>query len=622
MEKRIVILLFLVAINLFAYAQKETSGLLERSQIEEKYKWDTKDIYESEQAWDKDFIWIEQMLTQYDKYKGKLNDSAQVLVDCLNFDEQIMKRLGYLRLYAKLNRDVEMHSEHYQKMWSRYSVLKTRVEVASSFIQPEILIIPEETIQEFMDEKNELKIYAYYFETLARKKEHTLSKEEEEEMAKISQLIDNPYAVFGALVYAELPFPVIQNDKGEEIKLNRTLSWRARSSNDRDYRKRGYQGYYQSLGKYKITLTKNLNSFIDGKVFMANLRNYNNTLEASLDRYNIPVNVYENLIEAVKSNLQPFHRWMKMKKKLLGLDTLHVYDTRASMFPETQKVFTWEEARDFELESLNLLGEDYLVYIKNAYTNRWIDAYPNIGKETGGYSSGCGGPHPYVKMNWGGEILDFYTLVHELGHYVHASKTMVTQPFIYQDYPSFLSEVAATTPENLSQFYMIQHAESKEEKLYYIEQYLDYLIMMVYTSAMMGEFELLMYQKVENGESLTAYELSELYGQLLNQYYGEDVTIDETDKLSWLEWPHYYLDYYLYSYATSFASSIQIATNIINEGKPAIQRFNRFLEAGNSDYPVEILKKAGVDITTPQPYNAVANKMNDLMDEMEKLVDE
>lgn len=223
MEKRIVILLFLVAINLFAYAQKETSGLLERSQIEEKYKWDTKDIYESEQAWDKDFIWIEQMLTQYDKYKGKLNDSAQVLVDCLNFDEQIMKRLGYLRLYAKLNRDVEMHSEHYQKMWSRYSVLKTRVEVASSFIQPEILIIPEETIQEFMDEKNELKIYAYYFETLARKKEHTLSKEEEEEMAKISQLIDNPYAVFGALVYAELPFPVIQNDKGEEIKLNRTF---------------------------------------------------------------------------------------------------------------------------------------------------------------------------------------------------------------------------------------------------------------------------------------------------------------------------------------------------------------------------------------------------------------
>jgi oligoendopeptidase F len=312
---------------------------------------------------------------------------------------------------------------------------------------------------------------------------------------------------------------------------------------------------------------------------------------------------------------------MKMKKKILGLDTLHIYDTRVSVSLEVEKDYTWEEGRELTLESLKALGEDYLVAIKNAYSNRWIDVFPNLGKETGGYSSGTLGPHPYVKMNWGGKLFDFYTLVHELGHYVHATKTIEVQPFIYQDYPPFLAEVASTTAENLSQFYLIQKSKSKEEKLYHIEKYLDNVVMYLYNSTMMAEFELHIYQKVENGEPLSAEDLSQFYSKLSARYYGKDVVIDEVDRLSWLEWPHYYLDYYLYSYATSFAASIQIASNILTEGGPAIERFMNFLEAGISDYPVEVLKKAGVDMTTPQPYDAVANKMNALMDEMESMLE-
>ncbi len=457
--------------------------------------------------------------------------------------------------------------KQYQLMWSRYSMLDTKVEVSRSFIKPEIISIPEAKIQSFMDENNELKIYAHYFKSLSHKKKHTLSKEKEEEMSKISAIVENPYGVFGSLVYAELPFPIILNDKGEDIQLNRSTSWRARSSQDRLYRKRGYEGYYNSLSIYKGTLTKNLNGLVDGKVFLAETRNYNSTLEASLDKYNIPVEVYHNLIKSVKSNLQPYHRWMKIKKDFLKLDSTYIYDTRVSMFPGIQKEYSWEEARDLTLESLAPLGEDYLKDIEDAYSNRWIDAYPNVGKETGGYSSGPAGPHPYVKMNWGGQLLDFYTLVHELGHYVHASKSMETQAFIYEDYPSFLAEVASTTAENISQFYLIENSESKDEKLYHIEQYLDNVSMMIYNSAMMAEFELKMYQKVENGEPLSAFGLCEMYGDLLVQYYGEDISITDIDKYAWLEYPHYYLDYYLYSYATSFSVAIQIASNIDNRGR-------------------------------------------------------
>jgi len=600
-------------------AQEKTSGLLERSEIEEKYKWNTSDIYENDQAWEKDYQWLEKQISRYDEYKDKLGASARQLSECLKFDEQIKRKLGYVSLYAKLHKDIDMRNEEYKKRRARYQSLASRVEAASAFISPAIIQMSEKQVQDFIKQVPQLKIYQHYFKTLADRKAHTLTKEKEDLLAKAAKLVDNPYGVFGSLVYAEIPFPVIKNDKNEDVQLNRSISWRARSSSDRDYRKRGYQEYYKSLAEYKGTLSKNLNSLIDGKIFTADARNYENTLEASLARYNIPVEVYHNLIKSVKSNLQPFHRWMKMKTDMLKLDTLHIYDTRVSMFSETPKEYSWEEARDLTFVSLNKLGEDYLKPIRDAYDNRWIDAYPSPGKETGGYSSGCAGPHPYVKMNWGGKLFDFYTLVHELGHYVHSTKLMKAQPFIYQDYPPMLGEVASTTAENISQFYLIKSAESKDDKLYQIEKYLDNVILMICNSAMMAEFELSLYQKVENGGSLSADELSEMYRILLQEYYGPDVTIDQIDTFGWLEWPHYYLDYYLYSYAASFAASIQIASNIVEEGKPAVSKFINFLEAGTSDYPVEVLKKAGVDLTKPEPYEAAAIKMNELMDELEKL---
>lgn len=614
----LIVALFLSTLTLFG--QELTSGLLERAEVPEKYKWNTSDIYKNSKEWNADFNWIEQNLNQYDKYRGKLNQSSQNLLECLQLDEMIGRKLDFLHLYAKLHHDVDMNNEEYQQMWAKCSNLETQVSIASSFIKTEIIYLPALRIEEYIAEKPDLIVYKHFFDVLNKRSNHTLSVEDEENLFRISQVVDNHYNVYSSLVYSELDFPIIKDNEGNEIQLNRSSSWRARSSENRNYRKTGYQEYYKSLFDYKTTLTNNLNGFIAGKVYLAEARNYENSLDASLDRYNIPVEVYHNLIRSINANLQPIHRWMKIKKEVLDLDTLFLYDTRVTMFQGIQKEYSWEEAYDLTLKSLNVLGEEYLVDIKNAYAKRWIDVYPNVGKETGGYSSGPSGPHPYVKMNWGGQLLDFYTLVHELGHYVHASKTMKEQAYIYEDYPPMLAEVASTTAENISQNYLISNSGSKDEKLYHIEQYIDNVMMMIYTSTLMAEFELEMYQKLEHGESISATIYNELYKTLLIKYYGESVTVNDIDSYAWMEYPHFYLDYYLYSYATSFAASIQISSDILTKGEAGFLRFEHFLKAGISDYPVEIIKKAGVDLLSAEPYNAVAEKLNELMDEMEKLI--
>ena len=300
------------------FAQDLTSGLLERNQIPEKYKWNTSDVYPDDIDWEADYQLIDSLLSAYNIYTGRLNESPIVLLECLKFDEKIRKKIGYVRLYAKLSRDVEMQSNLAQEMWSRYNALQSRVDASSSFIIPELTELPEGTLDNFLMKEEGLREYGYLFQNLVEKRANTLSKEGEEFLAKLSPVLENPYNVFGSLVYDELPFPVIRDDKGEEMKLTRTNSWRARSSQDRNFRKIGYQGYYKSLGDYQATLTRNLGGFVEGKVLMAGARSYTDALEASLDRFSIPTQVYHNLINSVGENLQPAHRWMRMKKSFWG----------------------------------------------------------------------------------------------------------------------------------------------------------------------------------------------------------------------------------------------------------------------------------------------------------------
>ncbi len=620
MNKIILLLICLFLSHSQILAQKLTSGLLERSEIDEKYKWDFSDIYENEKDWEKDINWLKQNYPQYKKYEGTLSGSSKTLLECLKFNDQIDKKLNWARLFVKMHKDVDMNSEIHQNMWSRYTALESEINLARSFIQPEIISIPQESIQTFLVDNGNLKVYEHYLEKLLLKQKHTLAPKQEKILAKYSKLIDNPYSVFGKFVYAELPFPTIKNDKDEDVFLNRSISWRARSSPDREYRKRGYEEYYGALNKYKGTLAQNLLNQINAKIIDADVRGYNSVLAASFADFNLPTKVYDNLIETVRNNLQPFHRWMEIKKKILGYDSLYIYDTKVSMFSKTEKEYSWEEARDLMFNSLQPLGDNYVNDLKEAYEKRWVDAFPNVGKETGGYSSGPHGPHPYVKMNWGGKVMDYTTLVHEFGHYVHAYKTMRKQPYVYHNYPSFLSEIASTAAENVSWIYLIENAKTPAEKLYQIEQFIEIICMYFYTSALNAEFERELYKVLENGGSLSAESMSELYRDITKTYYGEVITLTDYDSYVWAEWPHFYFGYYIYSYATSFAASIQLSENIRKEGQPAVDRFSQFLEAGSSDYPINILKKAGVDLTSSAPILALVNRLNELIDEVEKMI--
>jgi oligoendopeptidase F len=604
------------------FAQKNTSGLLERKDIEEKYKWDLSDLYESEEAWDIDYNWIKQNLTKYDQYEGKLGTSSNLLLHCLEFNDSLDDKLNWLRLFSDMHRDVDMKSEKYQKLWSRYSTLESEVNIARSFLYPEIILIPETVLNSLIAENSNLEGYRHFLNTLLKKQKHTLSQDKEEVLAKFSKLDGNPYSVFGKLVYAEIPFPTIKNDKGEEVLLNRSSSWRARSSHDRLYRKRGYELYYGALKNYHGTLAQNITNLVESKMINAEIRGYDSVLEAAFAEYNLPVVIYDNLIKTAKDNLQPLHRWMSLKKKILNYDTLYLYDTMVSLFSETEHEYSWEEARDLMFESLKPMGNYYVDDIKEAYEKRWVDAFPNIGKETGGYSSGPKGPHPYVKMNWGGKGLDFTTLVHEFGHYVHGYKIIKKQPYIYRNYPPFLGEIASTTAENVSWAYLIDKAETKAEKLYLTEQFIDLIVLYFYTSSMNAEFEAELYKHFKTNGSLSAESLSEIYRDLTKIYYGESVTVTDLDSYVWAEWPHFYFGYYIYSYATSFSAAIQIAENIRLEGKPAVNRFINFLEAGNSDYPVNTIKKAGVDLRSSTPIETLVKRMNELIDDVEKMYNE
>jgi oligoendopeptidase F len=614
------IILLLMMLCTQIQAQDATSGLLERSQIDEKYKWDLSDLYKSVNNWEEDFNWVEDNLHKYQNFEGKLNTKSSLLLECLKFDDYLDSKLNRLRLFSDMQRDVDMKSEEFQLRWSRYAALESEVNVARSFVQSEIISIPERIIANFLAESDDLKIYEHYLNKLQLTKKHTLSAENEELRAKYSRLIDHPYSIFGKLVYADLPFPTVKDDEGKEILLNRSISWRARSSPNRRFRKRGYEEYYGALMKYKRTLAQNLLNLVEAKMIDADIKNYNTTMEASLDKFNLPVLVYDNLIKTVRNNLQPLHRWMVIKKEILGFDTLYIYDTMVSLFSDTEKEYSWEEARDLIFDSLQPLGDNYVNDIREAYEKRWVDAFPNIGKETGGYSTGPKGPHPYVKMNWGGKGLDFTTLVHEFGHYVHGYKIIKKQPYVYRNYPSFLGEIASTTAENVAWTYMIEKASTPSEKLYLTGQFIDLVVLYFFTSAMNAEFESYLYQTVKEDGALTAETLAEKYKELTITYYGDIITLTEFDPYVWAEWPHFYFGFYIYSYATSFAAAIQISENIRREGEPAVNRFIQFLEAGGSDYPVNVIKKAGVDLTSPESIEYVVIRMNELMDDVEKIL--
>ncbi|RPI64959.1 MAG: oligoendopeptidase F [Ignavibacteriales bacterium] len=609
-------------ISKFYNPEIQTIEVPTRDEIAEIYKWNLKDIYSSDEEWEIDFKFVEENIIGYTQFEGRITDSSAILLACLKFDEEIGMKLERLYLYSMLAKDSDMRDTKYQGMDDRIKTIYSKVLTASSFIKPELLKTDEEKLISLINSNQDLKIYKQSFDDLLRFRKHTLEREQEELLAMASEVTQVPYNTYSLFTNADLKFPKVKDEHGNELEMSHSRFYSALYSKDRSYRERAFKSYLKPFMENVNSFSSLFNGNLKSNIFYAKARKYNSAREAALFKNNIPISVYENLVEAVNKNIAPMYRWATLKKKLLKINELHPYDVYVTLFDQKlEKKYSYEESKQIVNDSLKIMGEDYLTSLNKAFDNRWIDVYETKAKRSGAYSSGTTfGVHPYVLLNWTDLLNDVFTLAHEMGHNMHSYYTGLHQPYTYANYSIFLAEVASTFNENLLLDHLIKISKSKEEKLFLLEKYLNNITTTVYRQVMFAEFESLTHSKAENGEALTPDVLCKLYKDVYKKYWGPEMKIDEEESYTWARVPHFYYNFYVYQYATGFAASEALALKVKSEGEPAVQKYLDFLKAGSSDYPINILDKAGVNMNSQEPILAVTTKMNQIIDEIENLI--
>ncbi|OGU48168.1 MAG: oligoendopeptidase F [Ignavibacteria bacterium GWB2_36_8] len=600
----------------------EVSSLPVRDKIEDKYKWDLTHIYKNDEEWEKEFKGVESDISGYERFKGILSKSSDNLLKCFQFDDAIGMKLEKLYLYAMLSKDSDMRVTKYQAMEERIKSLHSKAAAAGSFIRPELLQIPDKTLLQMVKSNEELNLYRHTINDLLRTKTHTLSKEQEQLLALSSEITQTPYNTYSMFTNADIKFPKISDDSGKDIEISHARYYASMYSKDREFRQRAFENYYKPFLQYANTFSSLFNGNLKTNIFNSVARKYKSALEAALDKFNIPVSVYKNVIDTANNNLKPLHRWAALKKELLGIKELHPYDAYVTLFNNINELkYPYDKAKEIVLDSLKPLGEEYLGILNTAFNNRWIDVYETQAKRSGAYSSGTTfGVHPYVLLNWTDLLNDVFTLTHEMGHNMHSHFTGVSQPYPYANYSIFLAEVASTFNESLLLDHLISNASAREDKLYFLEKYLNNITLTFYRQVMFAEFEMIVYEKTESGIALTPDILCELYGSLYLKYWGPEMVVDDEERYTWARVPHFYYNFYVYQYATGFSASEVLARKVKTEGKPAVEKYLNFLKAGSSNYPINILKDAGVDMSSPEAVLSTTQKMNELLNEVESLI--
>nr|WP_132371723.1 oligoendopeptidase F [Melghiribacillus thermohalophilus] len=599
---------------------KSTKQLPERYEVPKERTWKLEDIFASDEDWEKEFEAMKQLYPEVKKFQGKLSESSEKLLELLKFQDEISMRIGKLFTYAHMRYDQDTTNSFYQDLNSRAENLITQVSSAMSFITPEILSMSDEQIDAFLKNNDELKLYEHYLKNTIRQRPHVLNEREEAILAEASEVASNPSQTFSMLNNADLTFPAIKDEDGNEMDLTHGRYIRFLESPDRRVRKDAFQAMYDTYGKYKNTFASTLSGSVKKDNFYAKIRNYESARQAALNPNNIPEKVYDNLVEAVNEKLDLLQRYIGLKKEILGVDELHMYDIYTPLVREVKMEVTYEEAQDLVLKGLKPLGEEYLEILQEGFQNRWIDVEENKGKRSGAYSSGAYGTNPYILLNWQNNVNNLFTLAHELGHSVHSYYTRKYQPYRYGNYSIFVAEVASTTNENLLNDYLLNETEDKREKLYLLNHFLEGFRATVYRQTMFAEFEHDIHVRVQKGEALTADKLTKIYYDLNKKYFGDQMVVDEEIGLEWARIPHFYYNYYVYQYATGFSAAAALSSQILEEGKAAVDRYVEFLKAGSSDYPIEVLKRAGVDMTSKQPILAALDVFEEKLNELEKLI--
>ncbi|MES9742860.1 oligoendopeptidase F, partial [Priestia megaterium] len=600
--------------------QSKVKKLPSRSEIKVEDTWKLEDIFASDDAWEKEFEEVKALIPQMEKFKGKLGESAQTLYDALQEQDELTMRVSKLYTYAHMRYDQDTTNSFYQGLNDRIKTLYTQIASALSYVTPEILSIEESKIKQYMAEHKELKLYAHALDEITRERPHILSESEEALLAQASEVLGSSSNTFGMLNNADLEFPSIKDENGEEVEITHGRYIRFLESSDRRVREEAFKAVYETYGKFKNTFASTLSGTVKKDNFSARVRHYNSARHSALSTNNIPEEVYDNLVKTVNDNLHLLHRYIDLRKKVLGIEELHMYDLYTPLVKDVKMEVTYEEAKDYILKGLKPLGEDYLNVLKEGFENRWVDVHENKGKRSGAYSSGTYGTNPYILMNWQDNVNNLFTLAHEFGHSVHSYYTRKTQPYPYGDYSIFVAEVASTCNEALLNDYLLKTIDDEKQRLYLLNHYLEGFRGTVFRQTMFAEFEHDVHVRAQNGEPLTPELLTKLYYDLNKKYFGDNLVIDEEIGLEWARIPHFYYNYYVYQYATGFSAAAALSKQILEEGDAAVERYVGFLKSGSSDYPIEVLKKAGVDMTTSQPIEEALAVFEEKLTEMERLL--
>ncbi|MBO8178108.1 MAG: oligoendopeptidase F [Bacillus sp. (in: Bacteria)] len=600
--------------------ETKVKQLPKRHEVPEDLTWRLEDIFASDEEWEKEYQSVANEIQKAEQFKGTLIESAERLLEALQYQDKISERTGKLYVYAHMRYDQDTTNTFYQGLDDRAKYLYSQLSSALSFMVPEILSIPEERLKQFIAQNEDLKLYEHALEEITRKRPHVLSAEQEEMLAEASQALNASSQTFGMLNNADLQFPTIKDENGEEVQLSHGRFIQFMQSEDRRVRQDAFKAMYDTYGKFKNTFASTLSGAVKKDNFYAKVRNYESARQAALSENNIPEKVYDNLVETINKHLPLLHRYISLRKKVLGVDELHMYDVYTPLVKESKMKVTYEEAKEYLLKGLAPLGEEYINIVKEGLENRWVDVVENVGKRSGAYSSGTYGTNPYILMNWQDDMNNLFTLVHEFGHSVHSYLTRKYQPYTYGHYSIFVAEVASTCNENLLNDYLLKTVTNEKHRLYLLNHYLDDFRATVFRQTMFAEFEQLIHEKAQRGEALTAELLTKEYYELNKKYFGPDMVVDEEIGLEWARIPHFYYNFYVYQYATGFSAATALSKQILEEGEPAVTRYIDFLKAGCSDYPIEVLKKAGVDMTTSQPIEEACQVFEQRLNELESLL--
>jgi oligoendopeptidase F len=595
--------------------------VLKREDVPVELTWDLTTIFTSDEAWEEEYKAIEALLPELEQYKGKAATGAEGLYETLSFSDSVSERLWRLYVYSSLKHDQDTANGTYQAINGRARSLAAKFGAAASFITPEMMAIDEATLTSYVESYEPLKLYAQQIKEMNLGRPHILTADQEQILAQLGEVVGASGNTFGALNNADLEFPTIKNDEGEDVQITHGSYITFLESTNRQVREDAFKAVYATYGKFKNTFATTLSGNVKSHNANAKIRKYENARHAAVSNNFIPEKVYDQLISTIHDNLHLLHRYVALRKQVLGVEELHMYDLFTPLVKEVKMEMPYETAKDVMVKSFAPLGKEYQETVQKGLDSRWVDVLENKGKRSGAYSSGTYGTNPYVLMNWQNNVDNLFTLAHEFGHSMHSYYSRQNQPYQYGDYSIFVAEVASTCNEELLFDHLMNTIEDEQQKIYLLNHWLDGFRGTVFRQTMFAEFEQIIHEMDRNGEALTADSLTKVYYELNTKYFGDAMKVDEEIGLEWARIPHFYYNFYVYQYATGQSAAVALSKQILEEGEPAVERYiNNFLKAGCSNFPIEVLRAAGVDMESPKPIEEACKVFEAKLNELEKLL--